>query len=146
MGGIGSVPIKARVLMKSRLLSQLATNCSLGDRVHFLGWVDDVICPSIWEEPYGSVAVVAKSIGIPSISSPSGGLAELIEHGANGWITGSKTAGELSDALEHYLLNREIAGDHGRNAQRSLYSLRLDSFFERWLSIYRRVLPSHCGN
>jgi glycosyltransferase involved in cell wall biosynthesis len=119
---------------------------NLANRVHFLGWVKDVpglmsqchvhVCPSMWEEPYGLVTLEAKSVGIPSIIFPSGGLKELIEHGVNGWITKSKTAVELSDALEYYLLNAEVAEEQGRNARKSLDALELDSFSQRWLSIY----------
>jgi len=93
----------------------------------------------MWEEPYGLVAVEAKSVGIPSIIFPSGGLKELIKHGANGWITKSKTADDLSDALQYYLLNPEIAEEHGRNARRSLDAFQLDSFSERWLSVYTQT-------
>jgi 1,4-alpha-glucan branching enzyme len=90
----------------------------------------------MWEEPYGLVAVEAKSVGIPSIIFPSGGLKELIEHGVNGWITRSKTAAELFNALEYYLLNLETVKEHGRNARRSLDALQLKSFSERWFGIY----------
>jgi glycosyltransferase involved in cell wall biosynthesis len=131
------------------LRERVAGDRNLRHRVHFLGWVENVpdlmrqchvhVCPSMWEEPYGLVAVEAKSVGIPSIIFPSGGLKELIEHGANGWITSSKTAEKLSDALEYYLLNPDIAKEHGRNARRSLDALRLDSFSERWLGVYRQA-------
>jgi glycosyltransferase involved in cell wall biosynthesis len=119
------------------------------NRVHFLGWVENVpdlmrqchvhVCPSMWEEPYGLVTVEAKSVGIPSIVFPSGGLKELVDHGTNGWITSSRTADELSDALEYYLLNPKIAEEQGRKARRSLDALELDSFSERWLNVYERT-------
>jgi glycosyltransferase involved in cell wall biosynthesis len=67
-----------------------------------------------------------------------------LEHGADGWITRSKTADELSDAFQYYLLNPEIAEEHGRNARRSLDTLELDSFSERWLSVYRQM-PALCS-
>jgi glycosyltransferase involved in cell wall biosynthesis len=131
------------------LRERVARDHNLYRRVHFLGWVENVpdlmrqchvhVCPSMWEEPYGLVAVEAKSVGIPSIIFPSGGLEELIEHGANGWITRSKTADELSNALEYYLLNPGIAEQHGRNARKSLDAPRFDSFSERWLGVYRQT-------
>jgi glycosyltransferase involved in cell wall biosynthesis len=137
------------------LRERVARDHNLRDRVHFLGWVENVpdlmrqchvhVCPSTGEEPYGLVAVEAKSVGIPSIIFPSGGLKELIEHGANGWLTRSKTADELSDALEYYLLNPEIAEEHGRNARRSLEALQLGSFPQRWLNVYQQALALHRG-
>jgi glycosyltransferase involved in cell wall biosynthesis len=132
------------------LRDRVARNRSLEHHAHFLGWVENVpdlmrqchvhVCPSMWEEPYGLVAVEAKSAGIPSIIFPSGGLKELIEHGTNGWVTQSKTAGELSDALEYYLRNPGIAEAQGRNARRSLHALQLGSFSERWLGVYKQAL------
>jgi glycosyltransferase involved in cell wall biosynthesis len=129
------------------LQDRVARDPNLSDRVHFLGWVENVpdlmrqchvhVCPSVCEEGYGLVAVEAKSAGIPSIIFPSGGLKELIEHGTNGWITSSTTADELSDALKYYLLNPGIAEEQGRNARRSLDILQLDSFSERWLKVYK---------
>jgi glycosyltransferase involved in cell wall biosynthesis len=137
------------------LRDRVARDWKLSDRVHFLGWVENVpdlmrqchvhVCPSKWEEPYGLVAVEAKSVGIPSIVFPSGGLRELIEHGMNGWVTNSRTADELSDALEFYLRNPGIAKEQGRNALRSLDALQLDSFPERWLSIYRQTPARYRG-
>ena len=131
------------------LRDRVASDRDLLHRAHFLGWVENVpdlmrqchvhVCPSMWEEPYGLVVVEAKSAGVPSIVFPSGGLKELIEHGVNGWITRSKTADELSDALEYYLRNPEIAKEQGRNARKSLDALQLASFSERWLGVYRQT-------
>jgi glycosyltransferase involved in cell wall biosynthesis len=122
---------------------------SLNRHVHFLGWVEAVpdlmrqchvhVCPSMWEEPYGLVAVEAKTAGIPSVIFPSGGLKELIKHGYNGRIVNSRTAEALSAALEYYLLNPAVAEQQGRNARRSLDSLELGSFSERWLTVYRQT-------
>jgi glycosyltransferase involved in cell wall biosynthesis len=99
----------------------------------------------VCEEGYGLVAVEAKSAGVPSIVFPSGGLKELIEHRKNGWITRSKAVDELSEAFEYYLLNSEIAKEHGRNARRSLEALQLGSFPQRWLNVYQQTLALHRG-
>src|SRR5262249_15590269 len=135
------------------LRERVARDRKLGLRVHFLGWVENVpdlmrqchvhVCPSKWEEPYGLVAVEAKSVGIPSIVFPSGGLKELIEHGTNGWVTKSKTADELSHALEFYLRSPGAAEEQGRNARKSLDALQLDSFCERWLTVYLQTRARH---
>jgi glycosyltransferase involved in cell wall biosynthesis len=128
---------------------RVACDPRLRDRVHFLGWVENVpdlmrqchvhVCPSIWEEPYGLVAVEAKIAGIPSIVFPRGGLKELIRHGSDGWITNSSSVEELSEALEYYLANPEIAKEQGHSARRSLDAFQLESFSERWLNIYKQT-------
>jgi glycosyltransferase involved in cell wall biosynthesis len=138
------------------LRDRVACDPKLSARVHFLGFVENVpdlmrqchvhVCPSVWEEPYGLVAVEAKSAGIPSIVFPSGGLKELIKHGTDGWVTQSKGVDELADALQYYLLNPEITEEQGRNARNSLKALQMDSFSERWLNVYRQVPVRRSAN
>ena len=131
------------------LRDTVVSDPDLCNRVHFLGWIDNVpdlmrqchvhVCPSVWEEPYGLVTVEAKVAGIPSIVFPSGGLKELINHGVNGWITKSKTSQELSRAMAHYATHPKFAEEQGRNARSSLDSLELGSFSQRWFNVYRNA-------
>jgi 1,4-alpha-glucan branching enzyme len=68
----------------------------LGDRVLFTGYLDDqtknmwyqaaevCVVPSHYE-PFGIVALEAMRSGKPTVVSDTGGLAEIIEHGADGF-------------------------------------------------------------
>ena len=57
--------------------------------VTYLGWIDNMkdiyarsnllLAPSIWNEPFGRVAVEAMASGIPVIASNKGGLQEVVE-------------------------------------------------------------------
>jgi glycosyltransferase involved in cell wall biosynthesis len=136
----------ARMLQDRVTIDPTLRNC-----VHFMGWLENVpdlmrqchvhVCPSLCEEGYGLVAVEAKSVGIPSIIFPSGGLKELIQNGVDGRIVGSKSVDELAETLEYYLRNPEIAKEHGCNARKSLDSMRMDSFSQRWLEAYKHAQP-----
>jgi glycosyltransferase involved in cell wall biosynthesis len=70
------------------LLQARAAQPDLEGRVSFVGWrereealamlrtCDVVVVPSLWSEPFGTVAVEAQDVGVPVIVSDAGGLAE----------------------------------------------------------------------
>ncbi|MEW9699836.1 1,4-alpha-glucan branching protein domain-containing protein [Paenibacillus sp. SI8] len=80
--------------------------CSLGDRVSFTGFLDEsdkqlllhtaelCVFPSLYE-PFGLVALEAMASHTPLIVSDTGGLAEIVKHGIDGYKV---TAGSI-DAL-----------------------------------------------
>ncbi|MEY2472984.1 MAG: hypothetical protein QOK28_2313 [Actinomycetota bacterium] len=56
-----------------------------------------LLVPSRWSEPFGLVAIEALACGTPVIAFPSGGLAEIVEDGHNGFLVSS--AGEMAVAI-----------------------------------------------
>ncbi len=74
-------------------LETLAPRLGLAERVHFLGWREDVpallasadllVCPSL-HEPLGNVVIEAWSAGLPVVATASDGPSELIEDGESG--------------------------------------------------------------
>jgi glycosyltransferase involved in cell wall biosynthesis len=96
------------------------------DRVHFLGWRDDIhdIMPLLdvfalpsKNEGMGRVIVEAMAAGRPIVASRTGGIPDLVEHGQTGWLIppGDHHAmGEaLLDLLDHPDQARRM-GDAGR--------------------------------
>jgi glycosyltransferase involved in cell wall biosynthesis len=74
-----------------------------------------VLIPSVWEEPFGRIAVKAGINGIPSIASDSGGLPESVGNGGiiikdlwniNKWVGAIK---RLNDPDENHGFQRELA-------------------------------------
>ncbi|MFZ5845275.1 MAG: glycosyltransferase family 4 protein [Patescibacteria group bacterium] len=47
--------------------------------------------PTLWEEPFGLVAIEALSCGTPVIAYPNGGLPEIIKDGVNGYLVSGLT-------------------------------------------------------
>lgn len=73
------------------------------DNTRFLGWtdpndffpgIDVLVVPSLFQEPFGRVIVEAFAHGVPVIGARSGGIAETIEDGFNGYgvVPGDATA------------------------------------------------------
>ena len=69
---------------------------SLGLRVQFTGWADDVtaayqaadllVVPSLWPEPFGQVGLEAARFGVPSVAFPTGGIPQWLREGVNGLL------------------------------------------------------------
>lgn len=96
-----------------------------------------VIMPGRWPEPFGRVAIEAFAAGTPVISTGTGGPAEIIEHGSTGFLTKSACPGELSENLRFLDLNRQVATDMGRAAQKKFLELYSeDANYKRLIEIY----------
>lgn len=65
-----------------------------------------VVVPSIWEEPFGRVALEALSVGTPVIASDRGALPEIVMHQKTGYIT-TPSRDQLSKAIEKGLKNHQ---------------------------------------
>ncbi len=75
----------------------------------FLGWtdpndffptIDVLVVPSLFAEPFGRVIVEAFAHGVPVIGARSGGIAETIEDGVNGYSVPPGDAAAIAAALD----------------------------------------------
>lgn len=131
------------------LQQQIGVDAIVGQRVHFLGFVENVaellrschvhVAPTLTEEPYGLVVPEAKQEGVPSIIFPSGGMRELVTHGTDGIIVDRRDADGLAAALERYLTDPALALRHGEAACASLDRLGVRHFGDKWRAVYRSV-------
>lgn len=107
-------------------------------REKFFGMIDVLIVPSVWDEPFGRVAIEAKHFKVPACISSSGGLQELFDERSM-W---------LFDITEGALLNllREIANDPGGIKQKSaacdkgFENYSTDYIADKYLQIYRETI------
>jgi glycosyltransferase involved in cell wall biosynthesis len=66
------------------------------------------VVPSVWHEPLGFVAVEAAIAGCPIVASDVGGLREVVEHGANGFLVPPRDPDALAAALDDLLDDPEL--------------------------------------
>lgn len=97
-------------------------------RVEFLGFIPGnelwklmgqatvVVVPSIWNEPYGLVALEAMCQGTPIIVSKSGGLPEIVGNSQSGIVVPPSDPRALARAIEQILDNPERAKAMGKAA------------------------------
>jgi glycosyltransferase involved in cell wall biosynthesis len=124
-------------------LEKLAADRGVKDRVHFLGWREDIpallaaadffVCASRIE-PLGNIIIEAWAAGVPVVSAASDGPSELITDGENGLLTPIENADALAHAMEALVADSELRLQFkatGRAAYESQFSE------ERVLGLYK---------
>jgi glycosyltransferase involved in cell wall biosynthesis len=107
-----------------------------GPDVQALGWVPPaklpdlyrsaavVVIPSLWEEPFGLVAVEAMACGVPVVASRHGGPSTIVEDGVTGFLVTPGDPAELAERLEQLLSDRNLRqrfGEAGRERAVALF-------------------------
>jgi glycosyltransferase involved in cell wall biosynthesis len=75
------------------------------------------VVPSLWDEPFGRVAVESLARGTPAVVSDRGGLPEVVEPGVSGLVVDPEDGSALRDALGE-MLERDHWAEKGRWAAR----------------------------
>lgn len=86
---------------------------------------DVCVVPSVWDEPFGIVAVEAMAAGRPVIASCVGGLQEIVVHGETGFLYDRHDPAALRNYLERLLDDaglRRAMGAAGRRRVEEHYT------------------------
>ncbi|MDI6710236.1 MAG: DUF1957 domain-containing protein [Bacillota bacterium] len=106
----------------------------LGERVAFPGFVDGehknrlfaeaavAVFPSLYE-PFGIVALEAMAAGVPVIVSDTGGLAEVVEHGVDGFKVPPGRADLLAYYLEEVIRSPALGSQLARSAWQKVITI-----------------------
>ena len=99
-------------------LRRKAADCSVQERVRFLGWRDDIsailaaadvfVCPSR-HEPLGNVILEAWATGVPVVAAASQGPSQLIVDGENGLLAPVDDPAKLAAAIKRVLQDQVLA-------------------------------------
>ena len=135
-----------------RRLEGLTDRLNLTGRISFLGkqtriQVAEAIrrcavfaLPSCYEA-LGCVYLEAMACGKPVVACRGQGIAELIEHGSNGWLVGSDSLDEMVSALNLLLGNAELRDRIGRAARTTMVNgFTLEHQAGRLAEIYRKCV------
>jgi glycosyltransferase involved in cell wall biosynthesis len=85
-----------------------------------------VIIPSLWEEPFGIVAIESMAAGKPVITYDTGGLSEVIINGVTGFTIPRGNIKGLINATRYLLKNEELSikmGLEGRKRAEQYFNL-----------------------
>ena len=88
---------------------------------------DICVAPSLWEEPFGLVAVEAMASGRPVCASRVGGLQDIVVHGETGFLFDRGDSSTLADSLARLLDDaglRKRMGEAGRKRAEREYDWR----------------------
>lgn len=93
----------------------------LDGRLHFTGWMgspsierlfalaDVVVCPSVWDEPFGLVGIEAMTHSKPVVAFRVGGIPEWCRDGETGILVERRDSTALAAAVDRLLGDPELA-------------------------------------
>jgi glycosyltransferase involved in cell wall biosynthesis len=99
------------------------------------------VVPSVWPEPFGTVAIEAMAAGRPVVASAVGGLREVVVHGETGLHVPAADPPALAEALGELLADparRLRMGEAGRRRAQENFSAA--AVVPRIEAVYRDAL------
>ena len=128
----------------------ICDNKGLSENVNFLGWICEgekekylklcstYILPS-YNEGMPMSVLEAMSWGCGVITTPVGGIPQVIEHKRNGLLINPGDIKQISQTLIDVLKNENIKKELGRNAKETVYTkFGIDNWYKELLEIYTR--------
>lgn len=101
-------------------------------RAELLGRAHAVLCPSIYIEPFGNIAIEAMAMGTPVITTDWGAFTETVKHGETGYRC--RILKEFVDAVDScHLLNRKKIRDY------AIRNYSLDAIAPRYHRAFARL-------
>ena len=98
------------------------------------------VVPSLWEEPFGIVALEAMAMGKPVIASEAGGLADLVEHGKTGLLVAPGDVGALRDAMTLLMRDEALRCEMATEAAERVKQFVASSVVPQLEQVYRGLL------
>ena len=117
---------KAESVAFERRIVQQFVDSGLGDRLHRLGWRDDVpellneidlLIHAARQEPLGRVLLEAAASGVPIVATDVGGTREILEDEISAVLVPPDDARALADAVVRLTMNTALAGSLAQRAR-----------------------------
>ncbi|RMF92801.1 MAG: glycosyltransferase family 1 protein [Candidatus Schekmanbacteria bacterium] len=100
-----------------------------------------VVCPSIYQEPFGRTAVEAMSCAVPVVASNVGGYREIIEDGVNGILFERRNEDELFNILIKLIDDADLRNRLAEECKRRIYEkFSSDSLINKTIELYQSLL------
>ncbi|EIK98697.1 glycoside hydrolase family protein [Pseudomonas sp. M47T1] len=127
------------------------------ENIHFVGYqspesfyrqIDVALVPSLWNEPFGMVAVEACAHSVPVIASHRGGLPEIIREGINGLLCNPDEPDSLGLAMVRLYRQPELRHQLAAQARASVAPLleidrMLDSYQQLFFQVHQNRSAHH---
>lgn len=137
--------------MDTKANMMLAKSSGMENRIHFLGYRNDVpdilatsdmqIQPSVSGEGLPKTIIEAMAMAIPSIVTTTGGGKELLEHGKSGYIVPVNDSTAIADKIRLLAENRDKREEMGRQAQqRMIQHFSLQQTAQQHINFFHQLL------
>lgn len=139
---IGDGPERDRIEMLCRDLgtcSKTKIVGSISNTTDVLSIADLFVLPSETES-FGLAALEAMSVGLPVISSNTGGLPEVNENGYSGYLCEVGDIDDLADKAEEILTDENKLKTFKKNALKQAQKFDYDKIVNDYIKIYERLL------
>ncbi len=102
----------------------------------------DIFVLASKQEGLGTSILDAQAVGLPVIACRSGGIPEIIEHGANGWLVPAQDPAALAGAIIRMINDPALRIKLGQNALRSVKKFDIAITVEKNLRLYQSVVEN----
>ncbi len=137
-----------------RRLQEIAQQVGVADRVHFVGYRDDVpdvlhtldlLClPSIYGEGLPLIVLEALFASRPVVATRVEGTALAVRDGETGWLVEPRNASGLADRISRLLLDAELRAQMGARGRADAHArFTPERMIRDMHSVYDRVLAQH---
>ena len=135
---------------KGDLEDYVKENCARNGHIRFVGFLSEIqvdellnqtdvlVCPSLWDEPFGRVVLDAYKHAMPVISSNKGALPELVKDGYSGTVVDANDSYALIDCLNKYCDNYSLVMQQGNNSIACLNEYSIENQVNSFLHLYRK--------
>jgi len=116
----------------------------------FLGWVKDtndlfnkadiLIIPSLWEEPFGRVAIEAMSYGIPVIASDIGGIKDIVINNKTGFLVKANNLSQWKEKIEILVKSPKLREQMGQNALIAVKKYESEHIAKKIEDLYKKCV------
>lgn len=121
-------------------------------RIHCVGFLNELqmtellhkcdvlVCPSLWNEPFGRVILDAYKSGLPVIASRIGALPEIVQEGKTGILVKPGISEELKNAMNYFLDNEKFLEECKSNLLAKLSEFEIKKQVNTFEKIYTLLL------
>jgi glycosyltransferase involved in cell wall biosynthesis len=129
----------------------LVKNLNLMGRITVLDWIDseqrdqllaksDVFVLPSYNEGLPMALLEAMSWGLPAITTPVGGIPELVTSSKNGLLVTPGDIKQLSEAMQFLIENETLRLSLGSAARQTVAAFDVNTYSESLMDIYRSVV------
>jgi N-acetyl-alpha-D-glucosaminyl L-malate synthase BshA len=139
---IGDGPERDKIEVLCRELNTCGDTTFLGtvnNTTEILSICDLFILPSETES-FGLAALEAMSVGVPVISSNTGGLPEVNENGFSGYLSNVGDTDDMANKAISILENKDTLNSFKINAKKQSQKFNLDTVVNQYIQLYKKVL------